>query len=329
MQKSDFDLLMERYVAGKVSEPERRKIEAWLDAMGPGDSNYPALSKDEEERIFQKLTSGLGDISDVTVPGRKTSIGFLQWATRIAACLVIVSAVAYMVRRATFSRGNRPETAFVNDTERLILGDGSLVWLRGESRLQYFEVEGNGSRHAVFEGEGLFEVAKDEAHPFVLQCGDVSIRVLGTSFGIRMGPNWMELTVLTGKVNLSSTANAKGIDVLPREKVIYKTNGGFEKVAATRQEISSIIKDTYYEMEFANTLMGDVIDRLARKFNVSIDLSDPRIRNCRVTVDLTDQSLDQSLKFITEILHVTYTMQGRAITLSGTGCTEEPKPDQR
>ena len=44
MQKSDFDQLMERYVTGKVSEQERKKIEAWLDVMKTEDNTDLELS---------------------------------------------------------------------------------------------------------------------------------------------------------------------------------------------------------------------------------------------------------------------------------------------
>lgn len=320
MEKSDFDLLMERYVTGKVSEQERVKIEAWLDAMGAEDNTDLELSKQEEDRIFQKLTDSLTSLEDVVAlkPKRKTRPD--QWMIRIAASLVIVSLVSYAVWYFTASSKYQLEVVAKNGVEKIILNDGSLVWLRGESKVLYYEKPDEGARYTTFQGEALFEVAKDASHPFIVQCGEVKVSVLGTSFNIKTGVDQVELTVLTGKVNLSSAANTEGIDVLPQEKIIYKSNGEFEKLSTSPQEITSLTVNTDYNMQFTNTGMDEVVNRLESKFNVSVKLSDKRIRNCKITMDFTDQSLEKSLQLISEVLDVTYSIQDKTVTLTGKGC---------
>lgn len=320
MQKTDFDLLMERYVTGKVSDQERVKIEAWLDAMGAEDNTELDLTKEEEDRIFRKLTDSLTTVEDMAALKPKRKIRADQWMIRIAASLVILSLVSYVVWYYAAPRENQLEVVSKNGVEKIILNDGSLVWLRGESKVMYYEKPDERARYTTFEGEALFEVAKDESHPFIVQCGDVKVRVLGTSFSIRTTVDQVELTVLTGKVNLSSSANSEGIDVLPQEKIIYKSNGEFEKLAANQQEITSITVNTDYNMQFTNMGMGEVVDRLESKFNVSIKLSDKSIRNCKITMDFTDQSLEKSLQLITEVLDVTYSVQDKTVTITGTGC---------
>ena len=320
MEKSDFDLLMERYVTGKVSEQERVKIEAWLDAMGAEDNTDLELSKEEEDRIFQKLTDSLTSVEDVVAlkPKRKTRPD--QWMIRIAASLVIVSLVSYAVWYFTMSSKYQLEVVAKNGVEKIILNDGSLVWLRGESKVLYYEKPDEGARYTTFQGEALFEVAKDASHPFIVQCGEVKVSVLGTSFNIKTGVDQVELTVLTGKVNLSSAANTEGVDVLPQEKIIYKSNGEFEKLSTSSQEITSLTVNTDYNMQFTNTGMDEVVNRLESKFNVSVKLSDKRIRNCKITMDFTDQSLEKSLQLISEVLDVTYSIQDKTVTLTGKGC---------
>lgn len=320
MQKSDFDQLMERYVTGKVSEQERKKIEAWLDVMKTEDNTDLELSDEDEARIFQKLTSSQTTVDDVVALRPKRKARLDRWMLRIAASLVIVSVVSYTVWYFTASTENQLEVVSKNGVEKIILNDGSLVWMHGESKVMYYEKQSDGARYATFEGEALFEVVKDEKHPFTVQCGDVKVKVLGTSFSIKTNPEHVELTVLTGKVNLSSSANTEGIDVLPQEKVIYKSNGEFEKLSTNQQEIASITKNTDYNMQFTNNRMNDVIERIESKFNVSVKLSDKNIRDCQITADFTDQSLEKSLQLITEVLDVTYSIKDNTVTITGTGC---------
>lgn len=320
MQKSDFDQLMERYVTGQVSEQERKKIEAWLDVMKTEDNTDMELSDEDEARIFQKLTSSQATVDDVVAMRPKRKAGLDRWMLRIAASLVIVSLVSYTVWYFTASPKNQLEVVSKNGIEKIILNDGSLVWMHSESKVMYYEKQNDGARYATFEGEALFEVVKDASHPFIVQCGDVKVKVLGTSFSIKTNPEQVELTVLTGKVNLSSSANTEGIDVLPQEKVIYKSNGEFEKLSTNQQDIATITENTDYNMQFTNNRMDEVINRIESKFNVSVKLSDKNIRDCQITADFTDQSLEKSLQLITEVLDVTYSIKDNTVTITGTGC---------
>jgi len=320
MQKSDFDQLMERYVTGQVSEQERKKIEAWLDVMKTEDNTDLELSDEDEARIFQKLTSNQTTVEEVVALRPKRKVPLDRWMLRIAASLVIVSLVSYTVWYFTASPENQLEVVSKNGIEKIILNDGSLVWMHSESKVMYYEKQNDGARYATFEGEALFEVVKDANHPFIVQCGDVKVKVLGTSFSIKTNSEQVELTVLTGKVNLSSSANTEGIDVLPQEKVIYKSNGEFEKLSTNEQEIASITENTDYNMQFTNNRMDDVIKRIESKFNVSVKLSDKNIRDCQITADFTDQSLEKSLQLITEVLDVTYSIKDNTVTITGTGC---------
>src|SRR5690606_35524383 len=158
------------------------------------DNTELELTKEEEDRIFQKLTSGLTTVEDVAALKPKRKMRPDQWMIRIAASLVIVSLVSYAVWYYTASRENPLEVVSGNGVEKIILNDGSLVWLRGESQVMYYEKQDEGARYTTFEGEALFEVAKDESHPFIVQCGDIKIKVLGTSFSLKTTVEQVELT---------------------------------------------------------------------------------------------------------------------------------------
>lgn len=320
MEKSEFELLMERYVRGQASDLERKKIEAWLDVIGSEDNTYMELTKEEEDRIFHKLTSNVTSVDDITAlkPNKKARLD--QWMIRIAASLLIITLLSSILWYYAGPLERQLEVVSKNGVEKLILNDGSLVWLRGESKVLYYEKQDERTRYAIFEGEALFEVAKNANQPFVLQCGDVKVQVLGTSFNIKASQEQVEVTVLAGKVNLSSSTDRQGIDLFAGEKAIYKSDGTIEKLTARPEEIALVTANTDYDMQFLNTPMGEVIQRLERKFNVSIEVSDKTIRNCRITVDFTDQSLETSLQLASEVLPITHSTKGKTVTIAGAGC---------
>lgn len=320
MEKSALDHLMERYVRGEVSEAERLKIEAWLDVMGAEDNTDLELTQEEEDRIFAKLTSGAVGLTDVAKLKPRKKARADRWLLRIAASLFVVCVLSYSTWYLMTLRHDAGQVSEAN-VEKIILDDGSLVWLRGGTKVLYREKPDERTRYATFEGEeALFEVTKDADRPFIVECGNTRVTVLGTSFSIRSTDGVVEVTVLTGRVNLSTAADPDGIDLLPQEKAICQLDGSVEKVGAPPDEIATLTEHTEYDMHFESTNMAEVLRKLEAKFNVTMILSDESIGNCRMTIDLTDKSLDHSLRLVSEVLGLTYEIEQDAVTINGSGC---------
>lgn len=320
MEKSDFDRLLERYLNDDVTEQERLKIEAWLDVAKTKAAETPELNKEAEDRLFRKINDNLDSVDElVTLAPPRKRPDFSQWILRIAAVFLVLAAVAYGVRYVQHGSEKVGKVASAGGVEKLILSDGSLVWLWGDSKLVYYEKPDEGIRYSELEGEALFEVTKDPARPFIIQCGDVKLKVLGTSFSVRAGPDQLELKVLTGKVNLSAQKNDLTVDVEPNEQVIYR-GGVIEKHTLTEANVAAVTENTEYNMEFSNVPMEEVFKRIEKKFNVKVRFANPGIGRCRITADLTDQSLESTLQMVTEVLGVEYRRQADEVTFSGNGC---------
>jgi ferric-dicitrate binding protein FerR (iron transport regulator) len=321
MEKSNFDLLMQRYLAGEASEQERTKIEAWLDVMKTKKTTDLELSKADEEKLFRKITKNANNLDEVIsfLPkqDKKTNTSLVM---QIAATVLILISVSYMLWNFKNKDSDILKVTSINGIEKIILNDGTLVWLHKGSNLTYFEKQQDGIRYAQLQGEALFEVAKDANHPFIITCGDVNLKVLGTSFSVKTNNDSLQLIVLTGKVNLSTSTNKEGINVEHSEKAFYKKNGEIEKLKLYQSDISTVTANTEYNMQFNNTSMEEVAEKIGKKFNVEVSISGKQTTRCRITADFTDHSLESTLKLITEVLDVSYTQNGNTITISGTGC---------
>ena len=67
---------------------------------------------------------------------------------------------------------------------KLILADGTQVWLNANSRLIYPTAFKGKNREVELQGEGYFKVAHDAHHPFIVKAGDMQTCVLGTEFNV-------------------------------------------------------------------------------------------------------------------------------------------------
>src|SRR5690606_33683109 len=159
-----------------------------------------------------------------------------------------------------------------------ILRDSTIVWLKGSSSITYPETFGGGERHVVLSGEALFEVYKDPEHPFVIQCGGLLAKVLGTRYNIRSGKSGVEVRVLTGKVALTSKGSQGELVVLPEEQAIYhEERDGMAKVRAGADERPAGIAGTGDSMNFHATAMAEVVKRIECRVDVHVSVSDARL----------------------------------------------------
>jgi len=83
------------------------------------------------------------------------------------------------------------------------LPDGTRVELNTDTRLRS---EITAERRAVWldRGEAYFDVAHDEAHPFVVYAGERKVTVLGTRFSVRRAGDRLQVTVVEGKVRVDA-----------------------------------------------------------------------------------------------------------------------------
>jgi transmembrane sensor len=97
----------------------------------------------------------------------------------------------------------------VGERKPIVLSDGTHVLLNTDTRLRK-EVTSARRGVRLEQGEAYFEVAHDAAHPFVIDAGDCTITVLGTRFDVRRDGGTVRVTVVEGKVRVSSRDDAAG-----------------------------------------------------------------------------------------------------------------------
>jgi len=68
---------------------------------------------------------------------------------------------------------------------RLILPDGTKVWLNAASELQFPTAFTSKERVVELNGEGYFEVAADADQPFIVKTNGLRVEVLGTHFNVK------------------------------------------------------------------------------------------------------------------------------------------------
>lgn len=94
---------------------------------------------------------------------------------------------------------------------RLVLPDGSRVWLNAASMLKYPTAFTGTDRTVEVSGEAYFEIAPDAEKPFRVKVNNkATIEVLGTDFNINayMDESNIRATLLTGSIKVNATGGS-------------------------------------------------------------------------------------------------------------------------
>lgn len=317
MQDTNFDRLLQRYLHNELSPEESAKFTAMLNQVEKQKDGDLVMSAEAKEALFRKITSNESTVEDVIAAYPRKPFTMQLFSNRwiqVAATVLIMLSATLLVQY--FITHNDNDARFANQ-EKMILNDGTIVWINKTGTFTYYEKEG--ARFASFSGEALFEVAKNPNSPFIISCGDINVKVLGTSFTLRADSNKIELNVLTGKVNVTSDHDSVGVDVTPNERIVYSTTGIIERTPIT-SEVQAIVADSEYNMKFQGASMDKVIESISKKFDVTIVVANQNLNKCHVSADFTDHSLEGTLSILTDLLDVNYRITGKQVQLSGKGC---------
>lgn len=102
----------------------------------------------------------------------------------------------------------------------LRLSDGSSVRLNTASAIRYPVAFNHTERIVELRGEAYFEVQEDPARPFLVKCGNTTIRVTGTRFNINAypGENKHSVVLLEGSVEIQRLSEQ--VRLLPNQQAI-------------------------------------------------------------------------------------------------------------
>ncbi len=324
----NIKFLMLKWRAGSLTEAERSLLDAWYEQELPEELYWYGETEEMlKGRMLHAVETAVNE--DFSAEPHKGRYRKLVWSVTAAAAVLLLFFFAYPYLGLNEGRVDAvlAEHKVGQEVTKVILPDQSIVWLKGNSTLTYPKTFAGKTREVELIGEALFEISKDKSKPFIIRSGDYTTQVLGTSFNLKVDRQTGELNldVLTGKVEVAK--KSKGMVVA--KKYVVTANSSLHTltdVAAKSVEIrpvttiGELTKGTEYDMNFVSQPVEDIMKRFEEKFNVTFEGYTGEYRSCNVTADLTDQSLETSLKLLSLSINATYKIKDQTIRLTGGGC---------
>lgn len=156
-------------------------------------------------------------------------------------------------------------------TYKVILSEGSVVFLNAGSSLQFPSSFTGKTREVRLTGEGFFDIAKNENQPFIVHAARLNVRVLGTRFNVQAYAemNSVETALEEGRVHVWLDNNSDlELALTPGEVATYTKSS--KTLIKSNKNIETITAWTRGELLLNNTPSTQIFRTLERHFNVKI-----------------------------------------------------------
>ncbi|HEY4195699.1 MAG TPA: FecR domain-containing protein [Mucilaginibacter sp.] len=314
------DDILISYLLGEASAEEVRQVDEWR-------WNDEACNKRLEEfRLLWETSATLWDTQEDDAPAAlsrfrakaerrkaKTAVFTLKpvyrWLSAAASLLLVAGAIwLYTLQH----RVTRISLVTKTETQTIGLPDGSVITLNHRSLFEYpSKFKGDQRQVKLTSGEAFFNIAHDQAKPFVITAGKTLIRVVGTSFNVKIKKGDVEVIVESGVVEISN--NGRVIRLTPGEKAWVSKNSKTMKKEQNTDQLYTYYRTKEFEAE--NTPLWRVVEVLNEAYDSHIVIARKELMNMPLNTTFKNESLDNVLDVISRTFKITVIRNGETILL--------------
>jgi ferric-dicitrate binding protein FerR (iron transport regulator) len=349
LSQSNFDRLLQKYLAGECTEEEEKQVLEWYqELIHNSDLHLSAADKSLiETRMWQAIQTNLQAVPATTTATKIKRLTARTWF-RVSAAAVIAGLIATVIllnRHQKSSNqslvaitGKGDYDSLVNATSndrRMQLADGTLITLHPGATLYYPPAFTGTTREVMLKGSAFFNVYHNPDKHFKVHLNDgLTTEVLGTSFHITQQTyRNTEVAVVTGKVLVyrqhaqQKNLNAEGILLTRNKKVTYNAASDLlitgivddpkplPKITPTPGDNSPASGPSF---DFEEALLTDVLQSLSDAYGILIITETEQLGKRHFTGDLSKYSLFSQLDYICKTTQTSYEITGSQIIIKDT-----------
>jgi ferric-dicitrate binding protein FerR (iron transport regulator) len=338
IENFDWELLT-KYINNEVNSREKLEVESWLNTSEKNREelektrqmlektdvyfkNKPFDSRAAWNNVHSKIHPAQFEIVQHKKTRKEAILRFYKYAAILLIALLLGS-ITYIGFKnqipVLFIQSVSAESQVVNN---YVLPDGSVVTLNRNSTLHFPKHFNKDVREVTITGEAFFDVEPNASKPFIINAGDVKVKVLGTSFNVCAYPETetVEVVVETGKVQVTRKNAGTEIEnwevfLLPGEiGILFSKTQVLEKSANMDP---NIISWKTHDLVFNEVPLSEVIRCLKKVYNVDIHVEEPGLNDLVLTAHFDKKPLDFILNVVRLTFNLELSEENKQFTLSG------------
>ncbi len=224
---------------------------------------------------------------------------------------------------------------------KILLPDGTNVWLNSGSKITYSKDLDTGSLREVYlTGEAFFDVVRNEKRPFIIHTAKMDIKVLGTRFNVKayLEDKTTETSLIKGSVEVflknhpstkyRLTPNQKLVlqNELPLDAAKKVANVALPKSPASIIEIKPLTylqgTETDVESSWTKNILSfedepfiEVAKKMERWYDVDFEFKNKSLEQQFLSGSFEKESLEQAIKALKYSTGFNYKIEGRKIII--------------
>ncbi|GHV22132.1 iron dicitrate transporter FecR [Bacteroidia bacterium] len=316
--------IFERYISGEASPDEIVQLKSflendinlnrWLENQTMGLSG--TIDPDIKMRMLENIRSRTNyDTLFVPVDSKNKNFRFyLRWVSNIAAILlpvvIIFGIYLYLIPQ---KKESFEVIADKGEKASLTLAEGSLVAINSGSKIMYYNNYNRKDRFLKLEGEAYFDVKYNPEKPFIVECGDVKIRVLGTSFGIKAYENEDNISIVLKSGRIQLTTPKEEIEMVPDDRIEY--NKITQTTSLEKVNAGDYTDWRQNRLRFENESLETIMKTISRMHNIDIVFENPQLKNQQFTGTIDNTSIKSVLEAIKLTSLINYRLKDGVVCL--------------
>jgi transmembrane sensor len=276
------------------SEENQARLDAWLNESLSHKAAYWRLEAGLVRA--ERLSALSGPSSREPMPVSKTLIK-ATIAVFVLALLIGGAAFIFRPDGQTYSTG-------IGKRQTVALRDGSKIDLNTDTSV-HVEISGDRRFVALNHGEAYFQIAHEEASPFVVTANGHRITVLGTTFSIRADFGRTEIALYEGRVWYSDgqrKPSVKNSALLTSGDVLVSANGKTSVGKESAADISRKIGWRRGVLVFGNTTLTEAASEFNRYNQRKIVIANTTIGGLRVGGTFPTTDVDDFTHLVQSVL---------------------------
>lgn len=269
--------------------------------------NYPAASPKElmvfaTDTVSQNIVLSLNDKEQIILDDESPKVNSKRKRntldySHLKSEAVSITRKMLQTHTITIPRGK---------TFKLVLSDGTEIWLNANSKLIYPTEFVEKERTVFLEGEAYFKVTKN-SKPFIVKTDYLQTRVLGTEFNIRSySVDDVHVTLISGKVQVGNAQNTSGVELKPGIDATLQSDGKFE-LKQVNSDLYTYWKDGYFYFDQLPLL--DIMQSIGRWYNVNVIFRNKEAMGYRMHfISNRDSDIENTIHLMNRMKKVTLTL---------------------
>lgn len=321
--------LLEAYLTDTITPEDMTTLNGWVSACAENAQLFErirevwfSLSVANRNLVFDSRKGYKQFIKRVRNTERKSLCHRLMPMVRYAvaavvAVLLVVGAYVSGRRDVEVHFAEITTEAPMGSTAEVVLPDGSLVVLNAGSRIVYSQGFGMDNRNVTLQGEGYFEVERNESVPFVVSSEQMTVRVLGTKFNLCDYNENQEaaVTLVEGKVDVTNNHDQIHVEITPDMRAVINKESHAMVVEKTSATDNTQWREGY--LFFDEEPLADIARELERCYGVEISIQREELKEYKFYGKLPSRqlSIEEVLDILSSASQINYSINGRHITL--------------